>query len=87
MRIFTRAELHRHDGKEGAPAYIAFEGKVYDVTRSFLWRKGKHQAEHYAGNDLSDALGPGAPHGPDLLERAPLIGMLAAEELTGPLDK
>jgi predicted heme/steroid binding protein len=27
------------NGKEGRPVYIAFEGKVYDVSKSPLWSK------------------------------------------------
>ena len=38
-------------------AYIAFEGKVYDVSRSFLWQRGRHQVRHQAGIDYTDGLG------------------------------
>ena len=51
------------------------EGKVYDVSSSFLWQKGRHGARHGAGVDLTTAL-EGAPHGVDLLERFPVIGVL-----------
>ena len=30
----TKSELKRYNGKEGAKAYIAFKGLVYDVTDS-----------------------------------------------------
>ncbi len=76
MRKFTREELKKYDGKDGRPAYIAYKGKVYDVTSSFLWQKGKHMAMHYAGEDLTAELEQ-APHGEDLLERFPVIGKLA----------
>lgn len=56
------------------PAYIAFKGKVYDVSHSFLWRKGTHQVLHEAGKDLTRELEE-APHGPELLERVPIIGI------------
>jgi predicted heme/steroid binding protein len=75
MRILTREELARCDGRDGAPAYIAYHGRVYDVTDSFLWRRGRHQVLHRAGQDLTDALEQ-APHGEDLLDRVPLIGTL-----------
>ncbi len=75
MRKFTRTELGRYDGKNGAPAYIAYQGRVYDVSTSFLWQEGKHQVLHHAGVDLTDALAL-APHGADLLERFPVIGVL-----------
>jgi predicted heme/steroid binding protein len=76
VRIFTKDELARCDGKDGAPAYIAYRGKVYDVSASFLWVGGRHQVLHDAGVDLTEAL-ESAPHGKDLLGRVPVIGILA----------
>lgn len=73
------SELRRYDGKEGRPAYVAFQGKVYDVSSSFLWRGGRHQAMHNAGEDLTEAL-RSAPHGPELLMRFPVVGELVPEE-------
>ena len=72
---FTREQLSRFDGKNGRPAYIAYKGKVYDVTGSFLWQGGRHQVLHTAGVDLTAGLDK-APHGADLLERFPVIGVL-----------
>jgi len=78
MHWFTIAELARYDGRNGTPAYIACAGKVYDVTGSFLWQGGRHQALHTAGVDLTDSLSQ-APHGADLLARFPVIGRLREE--------
>ncbi len=75
LKEFSREKLSRFDGKEGRPAYIAYKGKVYDVSNSFLWMGGRHQALHQAGEDLSDLLDT-APHGEDLLERVPVVGKL-----------
>ena len=75
MKELTEEELSRYDGKNGAPAYIAFKGKVYDVTGSFLWKDGNHQVLHDAGKDLSATMGQ-APHGEDILERFPVVGTL-----------
>jgi predicted heme/steroid binding protein len=75
MRTFTKEELAHYTGENGSAAYIAYKGKVYDVTRCFLWQGGKHQALHAAGKDLTDDLAD-APHGEDLLERAVLVGTL-----------
>ncbi len=75
MKIFNKGELAYYDGKEGRPAYIAFKGTVYDVSDSFLWKDGKHQAMHRAGGDLTGAL-QGAPHGAELLERVKQVGVL-----------
>jgi predicted heme/steroid binding protein len=74
-RLFTRAELARNDGQDGRPALVAYDGLVYDVSASFLWRDGRHQVLPRAGRDLSDAFAE-APHGPDLLERFPVVGRL-----------
>ena len=76
MRRFTAEELASYDGRDGRPAYVACDGKVYDVSNSFLWKGGRHQAMHDAGLDLTRALG-GAPHGADLLARCPQVGVLA----------
>ena len=75
MRKFTIEELSHYDGKNEKPAYIAYRGKVYDVSKSFLWRGGEHQVLHDAGRDLTRDLDD-APHGADLLDRVPLIGII-----------
>jgi predicted heme/steroid binding protein len=79
MRRFTKKELAQYNGKDGAPVFIAYEGKVYDVSRSFLWQDGRHQVLYTAGVDLTASLDQ-APHGADLLERFPVIGMLDEDE-------
>lgn len=78
MKQFSKEALARYDGKEGRPAYIACNGKVYDVSTSFLWQKGHHQVLHRAGVDLTEALKQ-APHGEDLLERFPVVGTLKSD--------
>jgi len=75
MRKLTQEELSRCDGKDGAPTYIAYKSKVYDVSRSFLWMQGRHQVVHTAGVDLTGEL-DSAPHGADLLERFPVVGII-----------
>jgi predicted heme/steroid binding protein len=74
-RKFTLEELKQYDGKEGRPAYIAYKGKVYEVTDNYLWIDGDHQGEHAAGKDLTEDMA-NAPHGDDNLERVKLIGVL-----------
>jgi predicted heme/steroid binding protein len=78
MKSISRYELAHCDGREGRPAYVAYHGKVYDVSDSFLWKGGRHQAMHDAGMDLADILDQ-APHGPDLLERVPVVGVLSED--------
>ncbi len=74
MRVFTEEELREYDGSAGL-AYIACDGKVYDVSGSYHWRRGVHHARHHAGCDLTGAMEM-APHGADLLEEFPIVGEL-----------
>jgi predicted heme/steroid binding protein len=74
-RKFTLKELEEYDGKGGKPAYIAYKGKVYDVSESSLWIDGDHLGMHQAGKDLTEELAI-APHGDEVLERITLIGVL-----------
>jgi predicted heme/steroid binding protein/uncharacterized membrane protein len=67
--------LSRFDGKEGRPAYIAYQGNLYDMTKSRFWRSGSHMMKHAAGNDLSDMLKT-APHGEDKVLAMPQVGKL-----------
>jgi hypothetical protein len=34
MRVFTREELKKYDGSQGI-AYVAYMGRVYDISNSF----------------------------------------------------
>lgn len=77
-KVFTKKELKKYDGSNGV-AYIAFRGKVYDVSQSFHWRKGIHHVVHHAGCDLTEPLKE-APHGHDMLDRFPIVGELLDSE-------
>jgi predicted heme/steroid binding protein/uncharacterized membrane protein len=68
-KIVAEEELKQNDGKEGRPAYVAYQGKVYDVTTSKLWRNGEHIRRHHAGMDLTADL-PAAPHDASVFTRA-----------------
>ncbi len=72
---FTLEELHQFDGKEGRPAYIAYKGRVYDVSGSKLWKDGSHARKHLAGHDLTDALKT-APHGEEKVLTLPVAGRI-----------
>jgi predicted heme/steroid binding protein len=78
MKTFSREELKKYDGRRGI-SYVAYRGKVYDVSKSFHWKKGSHQVIHKAGQDLTDDL-KDAPHLPSLLFRFPVVGELAEVE-------
>ncbi|HUH41601.1 MAG: cytochrome b5 domain-containing protein [Sulfurimonas sp.] len=71
----TLDELKLYDGKNGAKAYIAYKGVVYDVTQSPLWKNGEHQKRHSAGADLTLILAD-APHGEEVFKRYPAVGTL-----------
>jgi len=72
---FTGEELHSLDGKEGRPAYVAYKGIIYDVTKSKLWKNGSHLQKHLAGHDLTDVLKI-APHGEEKILSMPQMGKL-----------
>lgn len=78
MRIINKQELSKYNGR-AAPAYVAYKDKIYDVSGSFLWRRGRHQALHNAGEDLTENLSD-APHRANMLERFPVVGILAGDQ-------
>jgi predicted heme/steroid binding protein/uncharacterized membrane protein len=75
MTEYDPETLAQFDGKDGRPVYIAHQGKVYDVSNSKLWKTGTHMRRHPAGKDLTSDI-QAAPHGPEMLERVPQVGVL-----------
>lgn len=49
--VFDQETLAQYDGKDGHPAYIAFDGLVYDVGAYFI--QGEHHEGVHAGTDLT----------------------------------
>ena len=75
-RRFTRAELALYNGRNAnLPMLIAYKGRIYDVTHSYPWAGGVHWARLRAGEDHTGNL-IAAPHGEDMLERVPCVGVL-----------
>lgn len=74
MKEITRAQLALRNGQDRDEIWVAFQGKVYDVTFSRLWREGKHY-EHWAGQDLTDEL-ESAPHTDRVFSRFSQIAIL-----------
>lgn len=72
---FTLKELATYNGKDNKPAYVAFKGKVYDVSDSAFWMGGDHLGAHQAGKDLTEEMDL-APHGPENIDRVKLVGIL-----------
>lgn len=77
-RVFTLEELAQYTGKDGAPAYVAVNGVVYDVTNNPLWAGGNHFFGLTAGRDLSNEFQMCHP-GAIVLSVLPVVGSLAAE--------
>lgn len=71
----TEEDLASRDGKNGRPAWFAFQGKIYDATQSSRWQQGLHMGRHQAGTDLTEALKL-APHGQDKIIVMPFVGEL-----------
>ncbi len=60
LPFVTKGSLALYNGTDKDQIWIAYKGLVYDVTKSKLWKNGKHY-EHWAGQDLTDEL-KDAPH-------------------------
>lgn len=74
MKQLKRHQLALYNGQDKKQIYIAYQGRIYDVTESRLWRRGMHY-EHWAGQDLTQEL-PEAPHDEAVFERFPQVGVL-----------
>jgi predicted heme/steroid binding protein len=71
---YTRSQLSLRNGQDRPEIWCAFEGLIYDVSKSRLWRNGKHY-EHWAGQDLTDELAK-APHNAFVFDKFEAIGKL-----------
>lgn len=78
-KVFKLNDLAQFDGTDGKPAYLAFDGRIIDVSSSQRWHHGRHMGSHQAGRDLTMEIAT-APHGPEKLEKFPQVGVLIAEE-------
>ena len=75
-KTFTIDELAVFNGKDGAPAYIAVDGIVYDVTNVPQWKNGMH-IRFEAGRDLTEEIKTISPHGISKMKGIPVIGKLS----------
>ena len=75
MKEMDPESLAEFNGKNGKPLYIAYQGKVFDVSKSILWEGGLHMNSHYAAHELSAEFNE-APHGEEVFERYPQVGIL-----------
>ena len=74
MRQFTKSQLSLRNGQDRDEIWVAYQGKIYDVTSSRLWKNGKHN-QHWAGQDLTHEL-PDAPHTEQVFEKFDIVGEL-----------
>ncbi len=74
LTSYTHAQLALRNGQDKPEVWIAYNGLIYDVTNSRLWRRGSHY-EHWAGQDLTDEL-KDAPHTEYVFEKFQPIGQL-----------
>lgn len=74
MKEYTLDELAKYDGNSGS-IYVAYQGKVYDISSdSYLWKNGNHKG-CTAGKDITDEMEK-TPHGAELLKNYPVVGTL-----------
>jgi predicted heme/steroid binding protein len=74
LPVFTAEELAKFDGQNGNPAYIAVDGKVYDVTNVPQWKGGSHFGRYQAGRDLTVEIKTVSPHGLSKLTGLTVVG-------------
>jgi predicted heme/steroid binding protein len=75
MKEMTLEELAKFDGKKTRITYIAYQGKVYDITESPMFEDGVHFDLHSAGGDLTEEM-DAAPHGDEVIERFSQVASL-----------
>lgn len=74
LAIISKRKLSLRNGQDHEDVWVAFKGKVYDVSKSRLWHSGKHY-EHWAGQDLTNEL-KDAPHTEEVFKRMECVGRL-----------
>lgn len=74
MKLFTKQQLALRNGQDMPEIWVAFQGVIYDVSESRLWKNGKHY-EHWAGQDLTEEL-IDAPHTEKVFLKFKPIGLL-----------
>lgn len=74
LPTYTNSQLALRNGQDKEEIWVAYQGIIYDVTNSRLWRNGKHY-EHWAGQDLTAELA-NAPHTKLVFEKFEIVGSL-----------
>jgi predicted heme/steroid binding protein len=74
LKTYTKSQLALQNGQDKPEIWVAFQGLIYDVSQSRLWKNGKHY-EHWAGQDLTEEL-EDAPHSEKVFEKFEVVGKL-----------
>lgn len=78
LPTYTKRQLALRNGQDKPHVWVAYQGLIYEVTNSRLWKTGKHY-EHWAGQDLTDEL-KDAPHTEKVFDRFKVIGRLTESD-------
>jgi len=81
MEKLRPADLKQRNESGSREVLIACNGRVYDVSKSPIWKNGVHMKRHQAGEDLSAAI-QGAPHGEEVFEKFAPVAEFEAEPST-----
>ena len=73
--FYTIRQLALRNGQDRPEIWVAYNGLIYEVTASRLWKNGKHY-EHWAGQDLTDEL-KDAPHNEKVFDKFKIVGKLS----------
>lgn len=74
LKEYTLTQLALRNGQDREEVWCAYNGIIYDLGNSRLWKKGMHH-EHWAGQDLTDEFRD-APHDERVFNRFKAIGKL-----------
>lgn len=74
LPVYSKNQLALRNGQDKPEIWVAYQGLIYDVSESRLWKDGKHY-EHWAGQDLTEEL-VDAPHTNTVFSRLKLVGIL-----------
>jgi predicted heme/steroid binding protein len=74
--FYTKSQLALRNGVDKEEIWCAYKGMIYDLSKSKLWRDGKHY-EHWAGQDLTQEI-ENAPHTENVFDKFKIVGILKA---------
>ena len=80
QKSYSLSQLALRNGQDREEIWVAYKGDIYDVTKSRLWRNGKHY-EHWAGQDLTKEL-KDAPHNANVFDKFEIVGRLDVRRKT-----